>query len=180
MDLFIPNNSLDSISFTVQEVYDALTNLNHTKQVDLTTSYHSSKELCSCPCTAYSLVTFLRLVSIVEPYLVNGKSTRSLLSSGKTSVTNYRPISLLCIISKVSERLIYNKIIDLVASSLTPLQFGFQRGSSTLQQLLMYFHQLITSKEEIDAIYIDFHKAFDSVPHNELLIKLRNMGVTGT
>ena len=78
------------------------------------------------------------------------------------------------------ERLIYDKIIDLVASSLTPLQFVFQRVSPTLQQLLVYFHQLITSKEEIDAIYIDFHKAFHSVLHNELLIKLWNMGITVT
>ena len=101
-------------------------------------------------------------------------------SGDKTSVTNYRPISLLCIISKVLERLIYDKIIDLVASSLIRLQFGFQRGSSTLQQLLLYFHQLITSKEEIDVIYIDFLKAFDSMPHSKLLIKLWNMGTTGT
>ena len=101
-------------------------------------------------------------------------------SGDKTLVTNYCPISLLCIISKVLERLIYDKIIDLVACSLTLLQFGFQRGSSTLQQLLVYFHQLIISKEEIDAIYIDFHKAFHSVLHNELLIKLWNMGITGT
>ena len=67
-----------------------------------------------------------------------------------------------------------------MATSITPHQYGFQRGASTLQQLLVYFHQLVTSKDEIDAIYIDFCKAFDSVPHNELLIKLWNMGVTGS
>ena len=101
-------------------------------------------------------------------------------SGDKTSVTNYRPISLLCIMSKVLERLIYDRIINTVATSITPHQYGFQRGASTLQQLLVYFHQLVTLKDEIDAIYIDFRKAFDSVPHNELLIKLWNMGVTGS
>ena len=78
------------------------------------------------------------------------------------------------------EWLIYEKIIDTVATSITPYQYGFQRGSSTLQQLIVYFHQLITSKQEIYAIYIDFCKAFDSVPHNELLVKLWNMGITST
>ena len=100
-------------------------------------------------------------------------------SGNKTSVKNYRPISLLCITSKVLERLIYNKIITLVSKSITKYQFGFQSNSSTLQQLLLYFDQLITSKEEIDAIYIDFRKAFDSVPHNNLLMKLWNIGITG-
>ena len=47
-----------------------------------------------------------------------------------------------------------------------------------MQQLIVYFHQLITSKEEIDVIYIDFCRAFDSVPHN--VVKLWNMGISGT
>ena len=77
-------------------------------------------------------------------------------SGDKTSVKNYRPISLLCIVSKVLERLIYDKIINTVSKCITQYQFGFQRNTSTLRQLLIYFNQLITSKDEIDAIYIDF------------------------
>ena len=95
------------------------------------------------------------------------------------TVKNYCPISLLYIVSKVLERLIYDKIINTVAASITPYQFGFQKNTSTQQQLLIYFHQL-TYNLETDAIYIDFHKAFDSVPHNELLVKLWNMEITGT
>ena len=100
-------------------------------------------------------------------------------SGDKTTVKNYCPISLLCIVSKVLEGLIYDKIINTV-SSITPYRFGFQKNTSTQQQQLIYFHQLITSRVETDAIYIDFHKAFDSVPHNELLVKLWNMGITDT
>ena len=51
---------------------------------------------------------------------------------------------------KVFERLIYDKGISTVANSITPHQFGFQKGHSTLQQLLLFFYQLITSKDEID------------------------------
>jgi len=100
-------------------------------------------------------------------------------SGDKTSVKNYRPISLLCIVSKVLERLIYDKIISSVSNCITQYQFGFQSNASTQQQLLIYFNQLITSKDEIDSIYIDFRKAFDSVPHYELLVKLWNIGISG-
>ena len=101
-------------------------------------------------------------------------------SGDKTSVKNYRLISLLCVVSKVLERLFYDKVINSVSNCITQYQFGFQRNASTQQQLLIYFNQFITSNEEIDTIYIDFQKAFDSVPHNELLVKLWNLGITGT
>ena len=99
---------------------------------------------------------------------MNGRYIRLFRSKDKTLVTSYRPIaiSLLFNVSKVFERLIYDKVISTVANSITPHQFGFQKGHSTLQQLLLFFHQLITSNDEIDVIYVDFRKAFDSVPHN--------------
>ena len=48
--------------------------------------------------------------------------------------------------------------------------------TSTQQQLHIYFNHLITSNNEIDTIYTDFRRAFDSVPHNELLVKLWSTG----
>ena len=47
-------------------------------------------------------------------------------SGDKTSVANYRPISLLCVISKVLERLVYDKVIGTIAPSITLHQFGSQ------------------------------------------------------
>ena len=46
------------------------------------------------------------------------------------------------------------------------------------KQLLLYFDNLYSSKKQADCIYLDFSKAFDSVPHNELLIKLWSVGIT--
>ena len=46
-------------------------------------------------------------------------------------VSNYTPISLLSLVSKVFERRIYNKIIDHLLSKLCDLQYGFQSGKST-------------------------------------------------
>ena len=54
-----------------------------------------------------------------------------------------------------------------------PFQTVFNYTSTT------FFHQLIASKGEIDVIYVDFSKVFDSVPHNEMLMKLWNIGIVG-
>ena len=84
---------------------------------------------------AHHLFTIsIRSGSIPSEWKIH-KITSVYKSGDKTSVTNYRPISLLCIMSKVLERLIYDKIISAVATSITPHQYGFQRGTSTLQQL---------------------------------------------
>ena len=58
-------------------------------------------------------------------------------------------------------------------------QFGFLRGRSTLQQMLVFFNSLLNSASQTDVIYLDFKKAFDSVAHNELLCKLWTFGITG-
>ena len=55
------------------------------------------------------------------------------------------------------------------------MQFGCQESKSTLQQMLIYFHDLVSSTDEMDIIYLDFCKAFNCVPHNELLVKLHSI-----
>ena len=54
-------------------------------------------------------------------------------------------------------------------------QFGFLRGRSTLQQLLIFFNTIVSTASQTDV----FRKAFDSVAHNELLCKLWKFGITG-
>jgi len=60
-------------------------------------------------------------------------------------------------------------------------QFGFRRYHSTVQQLLLFLNKVtsyVDSNTRCNTIYLDFSKAFDSVPHNELLVKLWRIGVT--
>ena len=101
----------------------------------------------------------------------------------RSCVNNYRPVSLLCCVSKVLERLIFDKIVQFVTQQISPSQFGFLRHHSSLQQLLIFLSKIISSlesKQAFDVIYMDFKKAFDSVPHRELLHKLRSVGILGS
>jgi ribonuclease P/MRP protein subunit RPP40 len=70
---------------------------------------------------------------------------------------------------------INNNIIDFVKSSVSTLQFGFLKGRSSLQQLLIFWNTIINVPQTDD-----FRKAFDSVSHNELLLKLWRFGITGS
>lgn len=94
----------------------------------------------------------------------------------KENVSNYRPISLLCVASKVMERCVFNHLYPLVESSLHPLQHGFTKGRSCATQLLKVYHQIgsvLDKGGQVDVLFLDFAKAFDCISHPLLLYKLR-------
>jgi len=100
----------------------------------------------------------------------------------KHQASNFRPISLLPVISKVLERCIYNRIIIFILPKITNLQHGFLRNRSTATQLLQVFSNItniLDSGDQTDVIYFDLSKAFDSVPHKLLIHKLQSFGICG-
>ena len=104
------------------------------------------------------------------------KSSRNQLPS------NYRPISLLCILSKVLEKHIFSLTVEHLEDHypLSDCQWGFRPGRSTVSALLSITHEwlrLLESGYDICAIFLDYKKAFDSVPHAPLINKLRRIGL---
>ena len=101
----------------------------------------------------------------------------------KGSVHNpneYRPGSLTCIMCKVYEKLIREYILDGIEAVLSSKQHGFMRGRSCLSNLLETMdavNDLLAEGGCADILYFDFSKAFDSVPHHRLLVKLKNFGI---
>ena len=98
--------------------------------------------------------------------------------------SNYRPISLTSIVCKVLEHIIHSQIINHFDkySLLTSRQFGFRKSHSCESQLLLTVDDLargLRDGEQIDAVLLDFSKAFDRVPHERLLLKLHFLGVRG-
>ena len=65
---------------------------------------------------------------------------------------------------------------------LSPEQHGFIQGRSCVTQLLAVLDSWTLALDEggnIDTIYLDFAKAFNTVPHQRLLMKLRGYGIEG-
>ena len=97
-------------------------------------------------------------------------------------VENYRPISLLSLISKVLERCVFNNIRDHIYSQINPCQHGFVPGKNYVSQLVEVFDKIgsqLDRGKQIDVIYLDMSKAFDKVSHKRLLLCLREYDFGG-
>ena len=95
---------------------------------------------------------------------------------------NYRPISLLPIVSKVLERCVLNNIKCHLHQLVHSSQHGFFTGKScttNLIEALDNIGSLLDSGNQIDVIYLDMSKAFDKVNHELLLSKLSKLGFGG-
>ncbi|XP_003739610.1 uncharacterized protein LOC100908256 [Galendromus occidentalis] len=102
----------------------------------------------------------------------------------RTDASNYRPISINVIASKVLERILSNHILAHCESNnlLDPNQFGFRPNRSTVLQLIDAQNHWITAFNDhsatADVIYIDFRAAFDVVNHGLLISKLPSFGLS--
>ena len=105
-------------------------------------------------------------------------------SGDKCDIANYRPISLLPVISKIFEKLIHKRLVSFLDKHevIYRKQFGFRKQHSTQHALHSAVTQVLhglNSNESVFGVYLDFSKAFDTIQHSILLEKLEHYGIRG-
>ena len=134
--------------------------------IPLSNMFNMSFQEGQCP-------SFLKISSVIPVYK----------KESKLLVANYRPISLLSNINKILEKLMFNRLYSFLESNkcIYDLQFGFRQKHSTNHALLNMVQQI---KETIDkgdigiGVFVDFQKAFDTVNHKMLLVRLTGLLLT--
>ena len=177
--------NLNSIDFTVLDIYKAISNLKSKGCVG--PDGVPPILLKKCPCIFAFILKVIFDKSLAEgifPDLWKLAFVSPIHKSGpKNLITNYRPISLLSVIPKLFESIIVDKIKPLIYTHISPKQFGFvgrRNIEANLSSLTHYIMKSLNEKKRVDCIYTDFSKAFDSVNHNILIQKLQAFGFSGS
>ena len=144
------------------------------------------KDVCYVIAKPLTHVINLSLTTGIVPNDLKLARITPIYKSGDShSFDNYRPISILPVVSKVFEKCVHIQLMDYLESSnlLSSYQFGYQSKRST-ELATAYFtdkiRQAMDKGEFTGAIYVDLSKAFDTISHGTIISKLPQFGITGT
>ena len=179
-----PKSTLSMINITEEDMEKALKSLNNSKSPGPDEIHPAIlKELAHELASPLKFLFDLCMKKGKIPTPWKEAEVRPIFKKGdKTCPGNYRPVSLTSIVCKLFETFIRDGLYDhIVRNKLLSInQFGFCKGRSCSTQLLVTIHEWMLSLDEkipIDAVYLDFSKAFDTVPHKRLIHKLNSYGI---
>ena len=175
--------------------------LRHTTPMEVNLIINNMKNK-SCPITTYPVRALKVVADLISPVISvninnsidNGIFPDSLkvarvvpLHKGgiESHINNYRPVSILPLISKIFERAVFNRLSSFLSkyNLISKNQYGFRTGKSTttaITDLLNYVYSELDKGNVVVSIFLDFRKAFDCINHDILLTKLEKFGVRGS
>jgi hypothetical protein len=186
---FLRDNYCKSMFFipsTAEEISDIISNLKNS-----TSSGYDNipiKIIKECKLELSPILSHINNYSMLEGIFPDSLKIAKVVPIYKNgnalAVSNYRPISVLTSCSKITEKIIYNRLEKYIINNsiLHKNQFGFRSKMSTcmaLLELLDKLSQSIDEKKLTVGIFIDLAKAFDTVNHRILLEKLQHYGIRG-
>ena len=178
------NSFLSHINFSYANVLRALLDLpNKTSRSPDGYPAYFLKNIAHVIALPLSVLFELSLMHGCIPEVWKTAFVLPIFKKGKSSLCqNYRPVSLTCISCKVMEAVIVRQMLDYLRKNnlLTKEQHGFLSRRSTTTQLLdtlQTWSNAVNKRLRVDTIYVDFSKAFDTVSHSKLLIKLKAYGI---
>nr|VZI30266.1 unnamed protein product [Spirometra erinaceieuropaei] len=177
---------IETVAFSVEEVRRVLSQIRHDKSpapdgIPGLILKELSTELAKPLSTLFEL-------SMRTGRLPSQWKTANLVplhkGGSRMAASCFRPISLTCLSCKTTEARVKSAIQQFCEENnhLQDFQHGFRRGRSCLSNLLACLEIWTRALEEgfeVDVVYIDFRKAFDTVPHQRLLHKLSDIGIRG-
>ena len=184
---YLPDKVVNSFSVfptTSKEIEDEISKLKSGKAVGpfsiSTDVLKLLKSVLSKPLEILFISSFA--VGIVPTDLKLANVIPVFKKGSQTLLSNYRPISLLSVFNKLLECLMYNRLIKYLEKQniLYEKQFGFRSKHSTDHAILSIVDKIqkaIENRNYSCGIFLDFSKAFDTVDHKIMLLKLVYYGV---
>ncbi|CAH8429151.1 unnamed protein product [Schistosoma bovis] len=179
-----PTHTLDSVTIKELDVFGLLNKLDIGKSTGPDELHpRLLKELSNFVANPLSICFNLSVTQGRLPKDWKNAIVGPVLKTGtKQKPANYRPVSLTSVVVKILEKIIRKELFKYLDKNriLSEKQYGFRIGCSCLTNLLVARESWCALKDQklpVDTAFIDFSKAFDKVPHNWLLYKLRNVGI---